>query len=682
MISSDLYNKIKTSERLEKESLISFIDRAWGYYEKCWKDIDADYGLFGELNPQKFNMNYLHSSSPVIEYVVRPHVQILVSVASLLDASKRDIISKEKDEKLIRYLRNGINWMCKTHITGDMDVEQFLERKRWGENWGSSLWASMLAIASFYGKEFIEEDLYDSVCKVVFFEAERFIDTFPPNGRRGDSKAVETAKDVMVIAWAIALNPKHENLEKLENALKIYSLNVASTIYDHGDFSELDGHAINSYISTVTMHPDYTLESHGFFHPEFLSYTQWISASVLAFTVRGKEVPSYFARKAHDMASERFLGCCVSNGYPWPVGGQDWPLWMLRPYSFAYSLWRENRIALKKLLNLLSLLADFQERNNDGRFLLGMDYAQGGWVLDYESQISYELAMLYFTPFAKDLILPSAGRFERAQDDNQRFPYVQVMVRRNGKVFRSFSWNNFLKQPCAYIIPQANPMLVGISEDSLIGDIKIEGQDVKPKIIYHKETTFREGFETSGKILYYGNNSQELLSREIRVFTWSDDGLLIFDKIIALSDINLLSEETSPLYIVNDDITGNTINIVSGSFEESINGLDGQKAEYALPNSWVSIEDTLLYQVFWGAEKGLVYRKESQKKYPNYWKNMRQDKVFMRTRPGNYKQGEILHQFGLYVGLGKGPRFFKVNGTPKENFKGLILMEGKNTLAL
>jgi hypothetical protein len=328
------------------------------------------------------------------------------------------------------------------------------------------------------------------------------------------------------------------------------------------------------------------------------------------------------------------------------------------------------------------LLAEFQSGSEEGRFIPGMPSTQGGWGLLFESQIGFELALLYLTPFGDDFTIPIPGRFERALDANEKFSYVQTMVRRNGKTLRTFTWNNLLGLPTASVVPQGLPMLVGIATDSLIGKLKLRDTKLIAEVKHHQEEIFREGFETSGIITYKSREGVLLLSRELRVFTWDNEGMLLFDRLTTHQSIDLEWEEAAPLYIVNDEITGNRINIVSGSLEETILGPGEKKQNIVLPNQWVVIEDNILYQVFWGMEKGLVYRDETERKEPSYWKNLRMDKVFIRPNPGKYEADQVVRQYGLYVGLGKGRRWFKINGKAGKFFKGLILIEGKNTLAL
>src|SRR5512133_3053606 len=153
MTSASLSDQWKEASRLEKPLLLRFLERSFTHYEKCWTPAGEGCGYFGELDPEIFNMGDVGFSSPVIEYVIRPHLQILVCAAVLIRAARERQISAENEPRYLRYLREGLHWACRTHLTGDLDVPAFLRRKRWGENWNSSLWASALAMAAYWGRE-------------------------------------------------------------------------------------------------------------------------------------------------------------------------------------------------------------------------------------------------------------------------------------------------------------------------------------------------------------------------------------------------------------------------------------------------------------------------------------------------------------------------------------------------
>jgi len=203
------------SDHLEPRIILELLSRGLPYYIESWHPIDDTMGIFGASEPQSFNMQAFEYSSPVIEYVIRPHLQICCILAVYLWKEEDAFLTLgagiEKKE-IIRMVQNGLTWACETHLTGSLDVENFLERKRWGENWRSSLWAAMMGICALLAKQYIFEGLLEKIKTVLAFEADRFIDVIPPSGCGIDTKLEENALDSLVMAWAIALNagPPHE----------------------------------------------------------------------------------------------------------------------------------------------------------------------------------------------------------------------------------------------------------------------------------------------------------------------------------------------------------------------------------------------------------------------------------------------------------------------------------------
>ena len=46
------------------------------------------------------------------------------------------------------------------------------------------------------------------------------------------------------------------------------------------------------------------------------------------------------------------------------------------------------------------------------------------------------------------------------------------------------------------------------------------------------------------------------------------------------------------------------------------------------------------------------------------------------------RAGDVVYQVGFYIGDGKGPRPFKCTGNKGDFFRGLVIMDGKNTIGL
>ena len=235
---------IQFGEKVESEQVLQLLTLALPYYQRSWHSIDEETGLFGTVDPQSFNMRKVGSSSPVIEYVVRPHVQILAILAALHHRDFFPVTIAVSKEDVERMLRQGIKWACDTHLTGTTDVEPFLARRRWGENWRSSLWAASLAMAAFLARSVLDLKLMERVLAVLASEADRFIDVMPPSGCEIDTKVEENAQDAMLLAWAINMLPHHPHTAKWEKSLRRWAMNIATSVHDGADHSEYLGRSV------------------------------------------------------------------------------------------------------------------------------------------------------------------------------------------------------------------------------------------------------------------------------------------------------------------------------------------------------------------------------------------------------------------------------------------------------
>ena len=164
------------------------------------------------------------------------------------------------------------------------------------------------------------------------------------------------------------------------------------------------------------------------------------------------------------------------------------------------------------------------------------------------------------------------------------------------------------------------------------------------------------------------------------MLTWGDDGLVVFDHIVAAKDLTLLDQLLSPLYIVNDFWTKNHIDFTSGSLRETFYADQRKCREVDCPSHWASIENSVLFQFIWGQKKGLVYVPSGMRNSPPYWKNCRLDMLAVRLEGRAIKEGDTVYQVGFFVGAGLRPRPFKCAGEAGDRFSGLVIMDGKNTV--
>jgi hypothetical protein len=675
------------NDRLESRTILELLSRGLPYYFKSWHALDSDIGVFGDIAPQSFNMQSVGSSSPVIEYVIRPHLQICCIVATYLYRDEEYLLTSScginKDEA-IRMLSSGLRWACETHLSGSLDVETFLERKRWGENWRSSLWAAMMGLCAILAKQYIPNDLKEKIKSIVALEADRFTDVIPPSGCIIDTKLDENALDSLVMAWAIAINEGHPHERKWRETLSLWSLNIASCIQDMADHGEYQEKSVAQLVSTQNLYPDMTAENHGFFHPDILSYSMWIVLAKAAYSLTNKEPPACLRRKSHQKTFEILLRFCLPSGMLYAPAGQDIPFFLPRPVALVLGLWNNDPRALSFTTKLLSWMDSMliATDKDTGPWVFGFQPAYEGWELLFQSQVGFELALLAVIPFPKEIRLYSSGQLENAVNTRHIYPYVEVCYRRNVRLTRSVAWKALGNHPIIGLSVHSYPELVVPSKADLLG-IPWTMEPVKQwKVLFHHDYIQKDGFDTRGRIRYFGSNGVPLLRRDVRVLTWGDDGLLIFDQIVADKDIIIEDHYLSPLYIVNDFWTKNRIDFISGSLHETFSANRDHFREIDCPSFWANIENTILFQFLWGRSKGLVYVPSAQRNTPPYWKNCRLDMLAVRIDGRKVSAGDTVYQAGFYVGAGIGPRPLKCAGEAGEFFSGLVIMDGKNTVGL
>jgi hypothetical protein len=675
------------SEKLDPTTILELLSRGLPYYIKSWRDIDEQTGLFGAVSPDAFNMQSIGSSSPVIEYVIRPHLQICCVLSVYICKDEHVPLLEAagvKKEEAVRMLRSGLTWACETHLTGSLDVEQFLERKRWGENWRSSLWASMLGLCAHFAGQSLGEEISAKIKKVLAFEADRFIGVDPPSGCGMDTKLEENALDSLVMAWAIALNEEHPNEEKWLRSLALWSLNIASCVQDMADHGEYLEKSVARYASTQNLYPDMTAENHGFFHPDILSYGMWVVLAKAAFSLNNREPPVFLRRKNHQKTFDVLLRFCLPSGMIYAPAGQDLPFFLPRPFALAWGLWNNDPRAHSITIKLLSWMDGLLIANdkNKGPWVFGFETSYEGWELLFQSQVGFELAMLAALPFPKEFRFYSSGQLENAVDTRHIYPYVEVCYRRNVRMTRSVAWKALGNHPIIGLNIHSYPELIVPFKADLLGIPTLSEHIKHWEVVFHNDYFQKDGFDTYGRIVYLSDKGEKLLRRDVRVLTWGDDGLLVFDRIVAERQVKVEDCYLSTLNLVNDFWTKNHIDFCSGSLRETFIANHKRPREVGCPSFWAGVENSLLFQFVWGRTKGLVYVPAEKRNTPPYWKNCRLDMMAVRVDEHFAVAGDTVYQVGFYVGAGKGPRPFKCAGEAGEFFSGLVIMDGKNTAGL
>jgi hypothetical protein len=519
---------------------------------------------------------------------------------------------------------------------------------------------------------------------VLAHEADRFVGVSPPSGVDGDTKLEENAIDTLCLAWAINLCHDHANRPAWERACAVWALNIASCVNDRTDHGEYLEKSVSRFVNTTTLFPDMTAENHGFFHPEVLCYGMWVVLAMAAYTFHGRPVPVFFRRKNHQESFDVLLRFCLPTGMIYAPGGQDLPFFMPRPFSLAWGLWNNDPRALSltgKLLAWMDAMPAAQEKKQ-GPWVFGFEPCHEGWELFFQSQVGFELALLGVLPFPEEFRFYSSGQIENAVDTRHIYPYVEVCYRRNVRMTRSVAWKAWSGHPVIGMNVHSYPELLVQYKAGMLGIPATEKHINGWEVVFHNDRFQKDGFDAMGRLVYFADKKERLLRRDVRVVTWGEDGLLVFDRITAERDVLFVEQYLSTIHIVNDFWTKNQIDFCSGSLRELLASEPKSYKEISCPSFWASIESRFLFQFLFGRTKGIVYLPSPGRNSPPYWKNCRLDTLAVKVEEQQVAAGQIAYEVGFFVGAGKSPRPIKCTGTAGDFFEGLIIMDGKNTVGL
>jgi hypothetical protein len=322
-------------------------------------------------------------------------------------------------------------------------------------------------------------------------------------------------------------------------------------------------------------------------------------------------------------------------------------------------------------------------QENEGPWVYGLEQHPDGWNLLFQSNVGLELALLACLPLSAQPTSPAAtAQIENMGDSRHIYPYVEVCYRRNFRTTRSMAWKALGDHPVVGFSVHSQPELLMPVKANLLGIPQVSNHVQSSDTVFHIDRLLREGFDTYGLIRYYNAAGAPVLKRQVRVQTWGDDGMIVFDEIFAETQLIVFEQYLSPLYLVNDHWTGENLEFYSGSLRETFPSRERNFREVQCPSFWASIGTHLLFQFIWGRTKGLYYLPGGERNAPQLWKNCRLDMLGVHIESREAAAGESIYRVGFFIGTGKGPRSFKSAGTAGEFFKGLVIMDGKLTAGL
>jgi hypothetical protein len=138
------------------------------------------------------------------------------------------------------------------------------------------------------------------------------------------------------------------------------------------------------------------------------------------------------------------------------------------------------------------------------------------------------------------------------------------------------------------VVPAGGEDTLGSDQDAFIGRFEINSERLKPTPLFHTDHTSEKGFTTTGVIEYVDGRTRQSIS----VVALEDgETSLVIDWTVA--DVELSLNEGFGVYIMNDFVNGNRVQISFEGGRRTVRGVGGRARGIETGPTWIKIAGCL-----------------------------------------------------------------------------------------
>ncbi|HTV41026.1 MAG TPA: hypothetical protein VMF08_10645 [Candidatus Sulfotelmatobacter sp.] len=576
-----LYSVHPLSEKEVQQTYINILSDACRYADRDWTNssFDPAAGYWGD------GVSSGNEGIRTIGSMVLACATLLKYDNSLSPQERRDLMDKTTA---------ALCYVTATHFTGN---QKCTDGRQWGgmdrpgfKAWQSSFWTSSFAFGAWLIWDKLDPALQRNIERVVGAQDDLLATGNPPVNLWSDTKAEENGWNVPCLVLGELMFPSNPHAALWRETAHKYMMNTLCTAADTNDTSLVDGRPVNQWVLGPNLQPDYTLENHGFFHPSYVGCScYFLTQSALYYSYAGQPVPQ--AATHHLLDTWRMFQTII---LPWgetaDPQGMDWELHGLPFINLYAALGTHGKDSFAARMEQMSLQYQraWQIMCHGSLALPGSPFGITRHAINAEEASYGFLAHKIFGPSAKPLSARTANAGEAGVRD---YPYVDFIEQRTLQKYASFSWKNKIMGLLMPIEDHAdNPEFIVPIANGFIGSFQVAGRgdNGKATVVEHSWKKTADGFETSGTLL---DNSGRL-KQTLKMFSIGSQTVVYEDRVIALTNVTVRSEQGMPIGIENDSLTGGTRTL---SDQDGQTVFDWQKPQktLAIPGLWANVDGRL-----------------------------------------------------------------------------------------
>ncbi|RMF91875.1 MAG: hypothetical protein D6741_15595 [Planctomycetota bacterium] len=419
----------------------------------------------------------LLTESRSVEHWIRPNTGALQAFCFLYRYGPYDpaVVGVSREALLRETIVPMMRYLVETHKTGTRTTD---DGRPWGDHWQSAHWTQMLGRGAWFVWDDLPAELQEGVRKVVRHEAERIANAEPPIQLRHDTKAEENAWNSQVLSTAMLLMPDDPRFAEWERQHRQWALSSFLRPADANLNTIVDGRPIREQFLGANVFDDFTLENHGFIHPDYMGCFALSLAAATDFRMTGRRVPDALTYNAQGLYDNLKWFITPDGSYVYP-SGQDWTLFRqpisLTRHALIY-VYLHDQDAWPLLRRTVEIIERMQARSPEGAVYHPDQYFFPSTQTDIASALARVWLHLHFapTPDPRHVFYPPLGIL--------RLEEGKILLHRTPKAIHSVSWGS---QPLIQWLPQHEDRLIDPTARSLIGSVNsaADGRPLPVKIV-------------------------------------------------------------------------------------------------------------------------------------------------------------------------------------------------------
>lgn len=473
------------------------------------------------------------------ENLVRPNTTAIAGFAFLVRFGPYDeqVVGVSREKLFEETIGPMMRYVVSTHNTGTRTTA---DGKPWGDAWQSAHWTVMLGRAAWWLWDDLPEDLRAGVRRVVAHEADRIARMTPPHRIQHDTKSEENAWNAQVLSAAVLLMPEDARREGWEAAFWRWVLSSYLRPADERTDAVVDGRRVADHFTGANIYDDFTLENHGFIHPDYMTCFSLSLGCAADFRLSGREPPEALLYNVRQVYENLKWFTLPDGGFVYP-NGQDWRLFRNPDWTFSHVLmatFGRDPEALALAKRCFGTLQRMQARSPSGQVYLDEEY----FFASTQQGVLYSLSLACLALGMAEP--PGEKPCERL--GVRRLDYGKVILHRTPTAVHTLAWGARVMAQC---VPLRADRIVSPDVRSGIGWVRLAGSG-KPLSIQLRDAKVEsrdDGF-TGELVVDHG----DAVRAELRLTSQADGRFTIHEKLTALTDATTAEIATGMVGILND----------------------------------------------------------------------------------------------------------------------------------